>query len=64
MSDKIFAVSTTDKPEDLGDCFYGTIEQFQDCFCSNEMHTLEDVEYFAKAIFRDTNVIVTEVPQR
>lgn len=34
-----------------GDIFFGTIEQFQDCFCSNEMNSLEDVEFFAKAIF-------------
>jgi hypothetical protein len=54
--DTIFAVSQ----DELGDIFVGTISQFQDCFCSNEMETLEDVEFHAKGMFGQ-DVIVQKV---
>jgi hypothetical protein len=56
MNDIIYAVSE----DELGDIFFGTISQFQDCYCSNVMETLEDVEFHAKGMFGD-NIIVEEV---
>lgn len=54
--DTIYAVTL----DELGDIFYGTISQFQDCFCTNEMYDLSDIEFHAKGIFGE-EVVVTEV---
>lgn len=55
--DTIYAVSLYE----IGDCFYGTIEQFQDCFCGNEINSFEELEFHAKGILgEEVSVTIME----
>lgn len=55
--DTIYAVSLYE----IGDCFYGTIEQFQDCFCGNEINSFEELEFHAKGILgEEVSVTIVE----
>jgi hypothetical protein len=53
MNEHLYAVTVN--PNDEGDCFYGTLQQFDDCF-GIEVHSLEGLQEAGVYLFGELAV--------
>lgn len=56
----VYAV-TSKGSDDIGDIFYGTSEQFDDCFGGCYVKSVEELQHVSNSIFAPDEVVVTIV---